>query len=224
MEMISRFLAMCGDGLVAAASMPLGLPAALFLAALAGSLVHCVGMCGPFVLGQVMAAVERPSGRPYGEWHRLTGALLVPYICRHGGCRSRGGDRSPTPPAMPAWSQPWASGWRPTTPLRQPPATIARPVSFCAPWRWRASRRPTSCCSPLPSGRAMTARWAMPHAPCSTGCRRPSPCRPSPMPAGPSFGRPWPHSGPGAPTWTCRYRSASRSPASSACGRPHSVR
>jgi sulfite exporter TauE/SafE len=64
---------------MAAASMPLGLPAALLLAGLAGSLVHCVGMCGPFVLGQVMASVEQPGDRSYGEWHRLTGALLVPY-------------------------------------------------------------------------------------------------------------------------------------------------
>lgn len=79
MEIISRFLAMCGDGLMVAASTPFGLPAALLLAGLAGSLVHCVGMCGPFVLGQVMADIERPAGRPYGEWHRLTGALLLPY-------------------------------------------------------------------------------------------------------------------------------------------------
>ncbi|WP_422011305.1 sulfite exporter TauE/SafE family protein [Reyranella sp.] len=79
MDIISRFFAMCGDGLMAAASMPLGLPAALFLAGLAGSLVHCVGMCGPFVLGQVMASAEQPGDRPYGEWHRLTGALLTPY-------------------------------------------------------------------------------------------------------------------------------------------------
>ena len=79
MDIISRFFAMCGEGLMAAAAMPLGLPGALLLAGLAGSLVHCVGMCGPFVLGQVMASVERPGERPYSEWHRLTGALLVPY-------------------------------------------------------------------------------------------------------------------------------------------------
>lgn len=80
MDIISRFFAMCGDGLMAAASMPLGLPAALLLAGLAGSLVHCVGMCGPFVLGQVMASAEQqPGDRSYGEWRRLTGALLLPY-------------------------------------------------------------------------------------------------------------------------------------------------
>jgi sulfite exporter TauE/SafE len=79
MEIISGFLAMCGNGLMTAASMPLGLPAALLLAGLGGSLVHCVGMCGPFVLGQVMASVEQPGDRSYGEWKRLTGALLAPY-------------------------------------------------------------------------------------------------------------------------------------------------
>ena len=30
------------------------LPLALFLAGLAGGALHCAGMCGPFVLGQVM--------------------------------------------------------------------------------------------------------------------------------------------------------------------------
>jgi hypothetical protein len=79
MDIISRFLAMCGDGLMAAASTPLGLPAALLMAGLAGSLVHCAGMCGPFVLGQVMVDVERPQRQRHSEWHRLTGALLVPY-------------------------------------------------------------------------------------------------------------------------------------------------
>ena len=77
MDIIAGFLAMCGDGLVAVAKMPLGLPAALLLSGLAGSLVHCVGMCGPFVLGQVMASIEQPGDCSYGEWHRLTGALLV---------------------------------------------------------------------------------------------------------------------------------------------------
>lgn len=79
MDMLTRFLAFCGDGLHLAAAMPAGLPLALFLAGLAGSLVHCAGMCGPFVLGQVMADVERPDARPYGEWRRLSGAALMPY-------------------------------------------------------------------------------------------------------------------------------------------------
>ena len=79
MDTIARLLALCGQGLQAAVSAPEALPATLLLAGLAGSLVHCVGMCGPFVLGQVMADAERSAGRPYGEWHRLAGAALVPY-------------------------------------------------------------------------------------------------------------------------------------------------
>ena len=37
------------------------MPVSLFLVGLAGSLVHCVGMCGPFVLGQVMSDAMRTS-------------------------------------------------------------------------------------------------------------------------------------------------------------------
>lgn len=77
--MVSRFLAFCGESLHLATSGPVGLPAALFLAGLAGSALHCVGMCGPFVLGQVMAEVDGSCSRNYGEWRRLAGAALVPY-------------------------------------------------------------------------------------------------------------------------------------------------
>ena len=35
-------------------------------------------MCGPFVLGQVMADARRPTAS-YGEWRRLAGASLAPY-------------------------------------------------------------------------------------------------------------------------------------------------
>jgi sulfite exporter TauE/SafE len=50
------------------------LAAALFLAGLAGSATHCVGMCGPFVLGQVTAGL---AARP--ALSRLSGGALVPY-------------------------------------------------------------------------------------------------------------------------------------------------
>lgn len=79
MEIVSRFLAFCGEGLHLATSGPVGLPVALFLAGLAGSALHCVGMCGPFVLGQVMAEADCSRSRAYGEWRRLAGAALVPY-------------------------------------------------------------------------------------------------------------------------------------------------
>lgn len=69
----------CRQGLAHVAAQPAGLPSALFLAGLAGSLVHCVGMCGPFVLGQVMADAESDKTGSYGEWRRLAGASLIPY-------------------------------------------------------------------------------------------------------------------------------------------------
>lgn len=78
-EWISRFLALCGDGLAVAGNEPLALPVTLFAAGLAGGALHCAGMCGPFVLGQVMAGADGADGRRYGEWRRLGGAALVPY-------------------------------------------------------------------------------------------------------------------------------------------------
>jgi sulfite exporter TauE/SafE len=78
MEVIAEFTALCRQSLHGLASWPASLPLSLFLAGLAGSLVHCVGMCGPFVLSQVVADSERVRAG-YGEWRRLAGAALVPY-------------------------------------------------------------------------------------------------------------------------------------------------
>ncbi len=78
MEVIAYFTALCGEKMHAAAALSSSLPLALLLAGLAGSLVHCAGMCGPFVLGQVVADSEHRRGR-YGEWQRLAGAALLPY-------------------------------------------------------------------------------------------------------------------------------------------------
>jgi len=78
MEIVSRLIALCSDGLhspAVAASLPLG----LFVAGLAGGALHCVGMCGPFVLGQVMATADATPPSGYGEWRRLSGAALAPY-------------------------------------------------------------------------------------------------------------------------------------------------
>ena len=75
METISYWIALCRlDGWSG-----IGMPASLFVAGLAGSVVHCVAMCGPFVLGQVMGDIERTPTKAYGEWRRLAGAALVPY-------------------------------------------------------------------------------------------------------------------------------------------------
>ncbi|HLO78830.1 MAG TPA: sulfite exporter TauE/SafE family protein [Magnetospirillum sp.] len=56
-----------------------GLLSSLFLTGLIGSLSHCAGMCGPFVLSQVAARLEQVPVARMGEWHRLSGAALLPY-------------------------------------------------------------------------------------------------------------------------------------------------
>lgn len=78
MDFILRALALCHDGVVSLTAQPGGLAVSLFLAGLAASALHCTGMCGPFVLGQVAADLDRKCG-DYGEWRRLAGAALAPY-------------------------------------------------------------------------------------------------------------------------------------------------
>lgn len=56
-----------------------GLLIGLFAAGITGSAMHCVPMCGGFVLGRV---ADRMSCLPVGqlcEWHRLRVGLLLPY-------------------------------------------------------------------------------------------------------------------------------------------------
>lgn len=55
------------------------LPAGLFAAGLMGGFTHCAGMCGPIVLAQVGARLEKVPARAMTEWHRLTGAALLSY-------------------------------------------------------------------------------------------------------------------------------------------------
>lgn len=75
METVASWIAYCRPDALGGIAMPVS----LFAVGLAGSLVHCVGMCGPFVLGQVLGDLERTPARSYGEWQRLAGAALVPY-------------------------------------------------------------------------------------------------------------------------------------------------
>jgi sulfite exporter TauE/SafE len=79
MDFVADLISSCRQGLASFAGQAGGLPVALFFAGVAGSLVHCAGMCGPFVLGQVMADAERRPTAPYDEWRRLAGASLAPY-------------------------------------------------------------------------------------------------------------------------------------------------
>ena len=79
MDFVTEIISACRHGLISLGAQPGGLPASLFVAGFAGSLVHCAGMCGPFVLGQVMSDAERAVSGHYGEWRRLAGASLAPY-------------------------------------------------------------------------------------------------------------------------------------------------
>jgi sulfite exporter TauE/SafE len=56
-----------------------GMLAALFLAGLAGSAVHCSAMCGPFVLSQSAGALARIPAAGLCERHRVASGLLLPY-------------------------------------------------------------------------------------------------------------------------------------------------
>jgi sulfite exporter TauE/SafE len=51
----------------------------LLFTGLVGGLSHCSTMCGPFVLSQVSARMEALPASQMREWHRLTGAALLPY-------------------------------------------------------------------------------------------------------------------------------------------------
>lgn len=51
----------------------------LFLTGLVGSLSHCGGMCGPFVLSQVAARIQALPLERMTEMRRLAGAALLPY-------------------------------------------------------------------------------------------------------------------------------------------------
>jgi sulfite exporter TauE/SafE len=79
MDFVADLISSCRQGLASFAGQAGGLPVALFFVGVAGSLVHCAGMCGPFALGQVMSDAERHPAAAYGEWRRLAGASLAPY-------------------------------------------------------------------------------------------------------------------------------------------------
>jgi uncharacterized protein len=56
-----------------------GVTFGLLLAGLAGSAMHCVPMCGPFVLGQVADRMARVPAVRLCELQRIRGGLLLPY-------------------------------------------------------------------------------------------------------------------------------------------------
>jgi sulfite exporter TauE/SafE len=78
MDPVFHLVSMCRAGLELFEQQPGGIAVTLFLAGLAGSVTHCTGMCGPFVIGQVMVDAGRIA-TGYGEWRRFGAALFVPY-------------------------------------------------------------------------------------------------------------------------------------------------
>lgn len=56
-----------------------GIAAGLFVMGLAGGFLHCAGMCGPFVLGQVGASWSERGLDGVTPLSRLGGGLLLPY-------------------------------------------------------------------------------------------------------------------------------------------------
>lgn len=56
-----------------------GLLLGLFLAGAAGSTMHCVPMCGGFVLGQVADRIARLPAARMCEWRRVGSGALLPY-------------------------------------------------------------------------------------------------------------------------------------------------
>ena len=56
-----------------------GLFLGLFFAGAAGSTMHCVPMCGGFVLGQVADGMARMPAARLCEWRRITNGALLPY-------------------------------------------------------------------------------------------------------------------------------------------------
>jgi sulfite exporter TauE/SafE len=55
-----------------------GVPAVLFVAGIIAGFTHCGGMCGPFVLAQVMSRTP-PRAAALGQLQRLRAAALIPY-------------------------------------------------------------------------------------------------------------------------------------------------
>jgi hypothetical protein len=70
----SAFAAWCGSGVGSG-----GLLLGLFLAGAAGSTMHCVPMCGGFVLGQVADGMARLPSARLCEWQRVSRGALLPY-------------------------------------------------------------------------------------------------------------------------------------------------
>jgi sulfite exporter TauE/SafE len=73
--MLAEFARQCGLAFASNGNIIL----TLFLGALVGSVTHCVGMCGPFVITQAATRLQKVPKNQSSEWRRLRGAALLPY-------------------------------------------------------------------------------------------------------------------------------------------------
>jgi sulfite exporter TauE/SafE len=74
--LLDTLTAFCGtSGPLAGGGMLLG----LFVAGAAGSTLHCVPMCGGFVLGQVADRMAAMPAARLCEWRRVGAGVLLPY-------------------------------------------------------------------------------------------------------------------------------------------------
>ncbi|WP_337996477.1 SCO family protein [Oleispirillum naphthae] len=78
-DLLLTFLGSGAAHCVAAVEEHGSLIATLFFTGLLGSVTHCVGMCGPFVVAQAACRLEDVPAAEMREWHRVKGGLLAPY-------------------------------------------------------------------------------------------------------------------------------------------------
>ena len=74
---LDMLAALCGPGTTLSSGG--GIVLALLLAGAAGSAMHCVPMCGGFVLGQVADRMARLPAAHLCEWRRIGAGALLPY-------------------------------------------------------------------------------------------------------------------------------------------------
>jgi hypothetical protein len=66
-------------GTIAAVPLGGGIALGLLIAGAAGSVAHCMPMCGGFVLGQVADRMAKVPAARLCEWHRMSSGVLLPY-------------------------------------------------------------------------------------------------------------------------------------------------
>ncbi len=104
--MLAEFARLCGLAFASNGNIIL----TLFMGALVGSVTHCVGMCGPFVIAQSATRLQNVPPSHSSEWQRLRGAALLPYHAGRLTTYTALGVAAATL-LQPASQQPWFGGF-----------------------------------------------------------------------------------------------------------------